>query len=94
MRRTDSQVRRRGAFIAVSLGLVWLFIAGGAHSTFDHLLQSLLYGLPFYLLVTVVVIVLFFVMAGDTADASRRKEHKLSPTDPEGGDRGSGDRPR
>lgn len=93
MRRTDSQVRRRSAFIAASLGLAWLFIAGGAHSTFDYLLQSLIYGLPMYLPVAVVVIVLIFVMTGDAADGVK-EEHEPSPTALDGGAPGSGDRLR
>jgi hypothetical protein len=92
MRRTAGQVRGRGAVIAISLGLVWLFIAGGAKSTFDYLLQTLIYGLPFYLLVILVVIVLIFVMNGAAADGHEGKREPSS-TAPEGGPRGS-DAPR
>lgn len=91
---TDREVRRRGAVIAASLGLAWLITAAGTHSTFDYLLQSLLYNLPVLLLVTVIVMLLLFVIAGNAADASRRREHKLSSTDPEGGGRGSDGQPR
>ncbi len=94
MSPADREIRKRGAAIAACLGLLWLFTSAAAHSTFDYLLQSLLYGWPLYVFVAIVLIVLLFVITGNAADASRQKENELSQSDPAGGGRGSGDRLR
>jgi hypothetical protein len=65
-RPTDRDVRIRGAVVAVAISMLWLTVsaAGGGGRAIDYVLQSLLYGSPIYVPVTVVVVVVIWALRG------------------------------